>query len=303
MAAQLRTAQLSLRISAEEMPRITEAAHASGATVSQFVREAVSDKCAAVERSRGADADAEPAAEGSRLTHSKRLTHSERPIHGERLTRSERLMLAAVVRHAGLGSVSAAARAAGLSWSAAKAALVSLERRGAIRRRTWVQSWRHGVRERSVWEPAMSAPGFEQLWAQARQVRLPTPAEPGDYAGPLPPQFWSLFWNHPDPSTLTLPDDAEYVAHRLLNGPSPHAALWASARLPADALRSCLHLRSTQPHTRDLINNTLTHRTATRPEAEPNGEAAAPAARERSEPDREATGDATASSTKPCLLV
>ena len=247
MAAQTRTAQLSLRIRAEEMTRITEAAHASGATVSQFVREAVGDKCSAVERSRGANSVAEPAAEGSPLT------------------RSERLMLAAVAGHAGLDSVAGAARAAGLSWSAAKAALASLERRGAVRRRTWAQSWRDGVRERRVWEPAMSAPGFEQLWAQARHVRLPTPAEPGDYAGPLPPQFWSLFWNHPDPSTLTLPEDADYVAHRLLNGPSPHAALWASARLPDDALRSCLHLRSTHPHTRDLINNTLTHRTATRP--------------------------------------
>ena len=270
MAAQTRTAQLSLRIAAEEMTRITEAAHASGATVSQFVRDAVGDKCAAVERSRGADADAEPAIAGSPLTHSEQPARDERPAHSERLTRSERLMLAAVAGHAGLDSVAGAARAAGLSWSAAKAALASLERRGAVRRRTWAQSWRDGVRERCVWEPAMSAPGFEQLWAQARHVRLPTPAEPGDYAGPLPPQFWSLFWNHPDPSTLTLPEDADYVAHRLLNGPSPHAALWASARLPDDALRSCLRLRSTHPHTRDLINNTLTHRTATRPEAEPN---------------------------------
>ena len=243
----MRTAQLSLRISAEELRRITETAHATGATVSQFVREALSDKCAAVEDNTLADADAGP------------------PAAGDLLTRGERLMLAAVSQHAGLDTIAGASRASGLSWSAAKSALGSLERRGAIRRRTWVQSWLDGIRERSVWAPAVSLPGFEQLWAQARHVHLPTPAEPSVYAGPLPPQFWSLFWNHPDPSTLTLPEDAEYVAHRLLNGPSPHAALWASARLPADALRSCLRLRSTEPRTRDLIDNALAHRTAARP--------------------------------------
>ena len=43
------------------------------------------------------------------------------------------------------------------------------------------------------------------------------------------------------------PSDAEYIANRLLNGPSALAALWASVRLPADALRSCLSLRSTKP--------------------------------------------------------
>ncbi len=244
MAAQLRTVQLSLRISARDLDRVREVAHSSGATVAQFVREAVSDKCTEVEHER------------------RQAIAAALPAASDRLTRSERLMLAAVTRDAGLSSIAATSRATGLSWSAANAALASLAKRGAIRQRTSVQSWRDGVRERSVWEPVMSLQGFEKLWAQARRVRLPSSAGPREYVGPLPPQFWSLFWNHPDPSSLALPADAEYIANRLFNGPSAQAALWASVRLPVDALQSCLRLRSTQPRTRDLIKNALVHRSA-----------------------------------------
>lgn len=180
----------------------------------------------------------------------------------EPLKQSERLVLAAVTTHASIGSVAAVARAAGLSWSAAKAALDSLVCRGAVRQRKSVQCWPGGVRERSVWEPVMALSDYQQFQAQAQHVRLPKRGEPGDFAGPVPPQFWSLFWNHPDPSSLVLPADAYFVANRLLNGPSVHAALWASARLSVDALRSCLGLRSTRPHTRDLIINALAHRGA-----------------------------------------
>ena len=247
MAVRLLEAQLSIRISAEDLGRVTEVAHASGATVAQFVREAVSDKCGEVEKDRSEAADADFAGD-------------DFPSDDHTLTRSERLMLAAVTRHAAISSIAAASRAAGLSWSAAKAALDSLARRGAVRQRTYTHSWRNGVRERSVWEPVMSLPCWQRFQAQAQHVRLPVPAEPGNFTGPVPPQFWSLLWNHPDPPSLTIPADAEFVANRLLNGPSPHAALWASARLSVDALQACLKLRSTKPHIRDLINNALAWR-------------------------------------------
>ena len=152
------------------------------------------------------------------------------------------------------------ARAAGLSWSAARRALDELNATGAIRRTKSMQSWRLGVRERSVFTADMASPAFQALWPQAERVRLPPRPTPKVYAGPLPGPFWSLFWNHPDPSKLSLPDDADYIANRLLNGPSALAALWASVYLPADALRSCLSLRSTKAHTRDLITNALAHR-------------------------------------------
>lgn len=54
-----------------------------------------------------------------------------------------------------------------------------------------------------------------------------------------------------------MPDDAEYVASRMFNGPWPDAAVWASVHLPTEALEHCLTLRSTKPVTRDLIANAL----------------------------------------------
>ena len=113
-----------------------------------------------------------------------------------------------------------------------------------------MQSWRHGVRERvAAWEPAVASPAFQRFWPQARHIMPPATPTPNVHVGRLPPQFWSLFWNHPDPSELSLPEDADYIANRLLNGPSALAALWASVHLPADALRACRALRSTKPHT------------------------------------------------------
>lgn len=73
----------------------------------------------------------------------------------------------------------------------------------------------------------------------------------------VPERFWKSFWNHPDPSLLRLPDDGEYVASRMLNGPWPDAAVWASVHLHTEALEHCLTLRSTKPVTRDLIVNAL----------------------------------------------
>ena len=57
----------------------------------------------------------------------------------------------------------------------------------------------------------------------------------------VPERFWKSFWNHPDPASLRLPDDADY------------------------ALEYCLTLRSTKPRTRDLIVNALSARRRPRP--------------------------------------
>ena len=123
-----------------------------------------------------------------------------------------------------------------------------------------MQTWRRGVRERATWTVDIASPAHHAMWTQAERVKLPPRPPPKVYVGPLPGQFWSLFWNHPDPSKLRLPDDADYIANRLLNGPSALAALWGSVHLPSDALRCCLPLRSTEPYTCDLINNALAHR-------------------------------------------
>ena len=255
MAAQHQSAQMSLRISRQGLNRIRAAADASGDTLAGFVRGAAADRCALVESvqhrqgppvsPRGGDARAGDTAPAP---------------SNKRLTRTERRVLAAVTRHAAVSSVAGAAEAAGLSWSATRGALTTLAGAGAIRQRTWTQSWRHGVRTRRCWEPAAASRAFQRLWPQARHIMLPAAPTSNVHVGRLPPQFWSLFWNHPDPSELSLPEDGDYIANRLLNGPSALAALWASVHLPVDALRACRALRSTRTHTRDLIDNAIAHR-------------------------------------------
>ena len=242
MVAQLRSAQLSLRIGQQDLDRIREAALVSGETVARFVREAARERCRAVDGRQPDDVGASCA---------------ESP---DQLSRVERLVLAAVTSSASLRSVAGVARAARVSWSAARHALNTLSARGTVRIRASERGRRSGVREVSVWEPAVASPDFEQLLAQAKDVWLPPQAPMRVHSGPLSYQFWSLFWNHPDPSSLRLPDDEAYVANRLLNGPSARAALWASVHISTDALRNCLRLRSTQPTTRALIENALAHR-------------------------------------------
>lgn len=237
IASHGRTAQLCLRVSPEEMRQIRATAAASGETVAEFVRAAVASRC---------DPD---------------RTLAE----GERLTRSQRRVLAAVSEHPGLDSVAAVARASGLSWAAARGALDELEALGAIRQQTWTEPWRLAVRERRVWALEVLSPVYQAASSQIRHVKIPAKPSPTMHTGGLPERFWSLFWNHPDPSRLRLPEDADYIANRLLNGPSALAALWASVHLPSESLRACLALRSTRPRTRDLICNALTHR-ETRPQ-------------------------------------
>ncbi|WP_428120436.1 hypothetical protein [Candidatus Poriferisodalis sp.] len=242
MAAQRHSSQLSLRIGRQDLDRVRKAALVSGETVARFLREAARERCRAVEE---------------RQSENVGASRAESP---DQLDRVERLVLASVTSSASLGSIAGVARAAGVSWSAARHALKTLCSRGTVRTRVSEQGQRRGVREDSVWELAVASPGFEQLLAQTKGVGLPPPSPKRLHAGHLPSEFWSLFWNHPDPSSLRLPDDEAYVANRLLNGPSARAALWASVHMSTDALRDCLPLRSTQPRARALIENALAHR-------------------------------------------
>lgn len=243
--ARSHSAQLSLRLLPVDLERVRSAALVSGETVATFVREALHERCRAVE---GQQPDL---AEGVGSPDDK---------SAPQLGRVERLVLAATVSLGGLRSVAAVAAAAGVSWSAARVALDSLSARGTVRFRTWKQSWRHDNREVGAWEPGVASEDFEELLAQTACVNLPMRPSPSEYSGTLPPQFWHLFWDHPDPSALRVPDDAAYVANRLLNGPSAHAAVWAAVHLPADALRASIELRSSRPETRDLVANVLAYR-------------------------------------------
>ena len=144
MAAQLRSVQFSLRIGQQDLDRIREAALVSGETIARFVREAARERCMAVEARQPDDVGASCA---------------ESP---DQLSRVERLVLAAVTSSASLRSVADVARAARVSWSAARHALNTLSARGTVRIRASERGRRSGVREVSVWEPAVASPDFEQ---------------------------------------------------------------------------------------------------------------------------------------------
>ncbi|WP_419944520.1 hypothetical protein [Candidatus Poriferisodalis sp.] len=236
-----------MRLQPAELERVRSAALVAGETVATFVRDALHEKCRTIEGQRPDVAGAVRSSDGK---------------SAPQLGRVERLVLAAIVSLPGLRSVATVAAAAGVSWSAARGALDSLSAHGAVRFRTWKQSWRHGVREIGAWEPEVASENSAGLLAQTACVSLPPQPPPSEHSGPLPPQLWHLFWDHPDPSVLKVPDDADYVANRLLNGPSASAALWAAVHLPADALRASTELRSSRPETRDLVKNVLASRDA-----------------------------------------
>ena len=69
-----------------------------------------------------------------------------------------------------------------------------------------------------------------------KPLRLPTPET---HTGPLPDWLHASFWNHPDPATLRLPEDGDYVAARLLGDPSSGVRQqgWALAHLHLDVLQ------------------------------------------------------------------
>ena len=89
------------------------------------------------------------------------------------------------------------------------------------------------------------------LLADVKAAALPQPA-PRERATKVPERFHHLFWNV-DVRALTLPDDAAFVASRLLAAPDPTAIAWALTELPYEALEKAMSSRSFQPRDRWLL--------------------------------------------------
>jgi predicted DNA-binding transcriptional regulator len=131
------------------------------------------------------------------------------------LSRVEARVLAALARAPrGLISVRAVARRAGVSPTAAAAAVRSLADRGLVRKeREWVASGR--ARELELIRADVTAPDWPALAPRLAAVRLPAePAQPRPTR--LPDRLRHLFWNA-DPSRLDLRTHGAYVAERLLS--------------------------------------------------------------------------------------
>lgn len=131
------------------------------------------------------------------------------------LSRVETRVLAALARAPrGLVSVRAVARRAGVSPTAAAAAVRSLSGRGLVRKeREWLASGR--ARELELIRAEVTAADWPELAPQLAAVRLPAgPAEPRPTR--LPTWLSHLFWNAV-PSRIDVRTQGEYLAERLLS--------------------------------------------------------------------------------------
>ncbi len=171
---------------------------------------------------------------GGRVRLSKRQLEELRVELGvvprvDGLSRVETRVLAALARAPrGLVSVRAVARRAGVSPTAAGAAVRSLSRRGLVRKeREWVASGR--ARELELIRAEVTAADWTELAPQLAAVALPTgPKEPRPTR--LPSRLRHLFWNA-DPSRIDVRTQGGYLAERLLSTGDLDGLAWGRQAL------------------------------------------------------------------------
>ncbi len=140
------------------------------------------------------------------------------------LSRIETRVLAALARAPrGLVSVRAVARRAGVSPTAAGAAVRSLTGRGLVRKeREWVASGR--ARELELIRADVTAPDWPELAPRLNAVRFP--AEPTETRpATVPARLRHLFWNA-DPRRLDVSAHGGYIAERLLSSQDLDGLAW-----------------------------------------------------------------------------
>jgi Mn-dependent DtxR family transcriptional regulator len=147
----------------------------------------------------------------------------------EGLSRVETRVLAALARAPrGLISVRAVARRAGVSPTAAGAAVRSLSRRGLVRKeREWVASGQ--ARELELIHAEVTAADWPELAPQLAAVALPAgPAEPRPAR--LPSRLAHLFWNA-DIGRIDVRTQGGYLAERLLSTQDLDGLAWGRQAL------------------------------------------------------------------------
>src|SRR6266536_1568292 len=147
------------------------------------------------------------------------------------LSRVETQVLAALARAPrGLAAVRAVARRAGVSPTAAAAALRSLAERGLVRReREWLAAGR--AREVELVRANVTAPEWASIAPRLAAVRLPVGREPRRPSR-VPARLRHLFWNA-DPSRLELDAHGGYIAERLLSSHDLDGLAWGAFALTA----------------------------------------------------------------------
>lgn len=169
------------------------------------------------------------------------------------LSRVETRVLAALARSPrGLVSVRAVARRAGVSPTAAGAAVRSLSGRGLVRReREWVASGR--ARELELIRAEVTAADWPELAPQLAAVALPAgPTEPRPTR--LPGRLAHLFWNA-DPSRIDVRTQGGYLAERLLSTGDLDGLAWGSRALTRGDWEQAARNRGLSARERALAHN------------------------------------------------
>jgi hypothetical protein len=169
------------------------------------------------------------------------------------LSRVETRVLAALARAPrGLISVRAVARRAGVSPTAAGAAVRSLTGRGLVRKeREWVASGR--AREFELIRADVTAPDWPELAPQLAAVGLPAgPAEPRPTR--VPARLAHLFWNA-DPSRLDVRTQGGYLAERLLSTRDLDGLAWGLRALTSADWEQAARNRGLSARERALAHN------------------------------------------------
>lgn len=169
------------------------------------------------------------------------------------LTRVETQVLAALARAPrGLASARAVARRAGVSPTAAAAAVRSLTGRGLVRReREWVAAGR--AREIDLIRADVTAPAWPALAPRLAAVRLP--GEPPRLpSSRVPARLRHLFWNA-DPTRLDLRAHGAYIAERLLSARDLDGLAWGLRALNAADWEQASRTRGLSAAQRALARN------------------------------------------------
>lgn len=163
------------------------------------------------------------------------------PVSG--LSRESVLVLAALNRRPlGVRSARAIARSAGTSATVAARAIKVLTGRGLVERAERVLA-EGAATKATVYSLNRRSPEWPGIAAAVRRTELPAgKTASGREAKRVPSRLRHHFWNA-TPETLRLPENADFVAARLLRTNDPEALSWACAHLPSTSIEKVASLR------------------------------------------------------------
>lgn len=166
---------------------------------------------------------------------------------------SVKVLAALAAKPRGVRSNRTIARAAGVSPTTVGNALGSLEKADLLRveRRVLPEG---GARTVNVVALNLRSFDWRSVASDVRKVQLhPEPRRASD-PRIVPARLRHHFWNAAH-NNLRLPENADYVASRLLNTNDPDAVVWAAEHLPVNAIRKACAIRGIDKAHKRLIMN------------------------------------------------